>query len=112
MVDAASILRTARRQAGLSQRALAARAGGRQPLVSRIESARQQPSLATLQRLLNACGYQLMAVLEPLPDPGDLSLIDVTLPLTPQQRVDRLLALHRDAGRLGGAVALARTDPQ
>lgn len=110
MVNAATILRTARRRAGLSQRALAARAGVRQPLVSRIESAHQQPSLATLQRLLNACGYQLMAVLEPLPDPGDLSLIDVTLPLTPQQRVDRLLALHRDARRLRRAAEAAGRD--
>ncbi len=110
MVDAAQLLRAARQRAGLSQRALAALAGVRQPVVSRIESARQQPSLPTLQRLLNACGYQLVALLEPLPDPGDLSLIDVTLPLTPQQRVDRLLKLHRDARRLRTSVQAAWTE--
>ncbi len=112
MVEAAKILHTARTRAGLSQRALAARAGVRQPLVSRIESARQQPSLPTLQRLVNACGFQLTVELEPLPDPGDLSLIDVTLPLTPQQRVDRLLAVHRTARRLRESVEAARTEPQ
>lgn len=110
MVEAATILRTARRRAGLSQRELAERAGVRQPLVSRIESARQQPSLPTLQRLLAACGYQLSANLEPLPDPGDLSLIEATLPLTPQQRVDRLLAMHRTARRLQHAVQAAQPD--
>lgn len=108
MLDAAAVLRVARRQAGLSQRGLAARAGVRQPLVSRIESARQQPSLPTLQRLVNACGFQLTVELEPLPDPGDLSLLDVTLPLSPDQRVDRLLALHRVAGGLRGAARVAR----
>lgn len=108
MLEAATILRTARRRAGLSQRELAERAGVRQPLVSRIESARQQPSLPTLQRLLAACGYRLSANLEPLPDPGDLSLIDVMLPLTPHQRVDRMLALQRTARQLQHAVEAAR----
>lgn len=76
----------------------------RQPLLARIESGRSQPSLATLERLVRACGYQLSVALEPLPDPHDLSLLDVTLPLTAEQRVDRLVALHRAAGALQAAV--------
>jgi len=77
-------------------------------LVSRIESGRQQPSLPTLQRLLVACGYQLAVSLEPLPDPGDLSLIEVTLSLTAEQRVARLMSLHRVAVDLKVATEAAR----
>lgn len=53
-----------------------------------------------LERLLAGTGHRLLAELEPLPDPDDLGLLEVTLALTPQQRVDRLVRLHRVARRL------------
>ena len=58
-VDAASALRLARRDSGLTQEALAARAGTSQATVSAYESARKQPSVATLSRLLAAAGSRL-----------------------------------------------------
>jgi transcriptional regulator with XRE-family HTH domain len=108
MVDAAAVMVRARRAAGLSQRAVAAIAGVRQPLVCRIETGREQPGLPTLARLVSACGYSLRVELEALPDPGDLALLETTLPLTPQQRVDRLLAVHRVARELQEAMRVAR----
>jgi DNA-binding XRE family transcriptional regulator len=51
-MDAAWLLRTARAQAGLSQRALAEAAGTSQSAVAAIESGRKQPTVATLERLL------------------------------------------------------------
>lgn len=110
MVTAATVLRQARRQAGMSQRTAALAAGVRQPLFSRIESGRSQPSLATLDRLVRACGYALLVSLEPLPDPHDVSLLESTLSLTPEQRVDRLVELHRVAGELQAAVLAAEPD--
>lgn len=52
-------LRVARRAAGLSQAALAARAGTSQAAVSAYESGAKEPSVATLGRLLEACGARL-----------------------------------------------------
>ncbi len=59
LVDAAGRLRVARRLAGLSQAELARRASTSQATVSAYESARTQPSVATLSRLLAAAGARL-----------------------------------------------------
>ena len=59
-MDAATLLRTARLRAGLSQRALAAAAATSQPAVAAIESGRKQPTVATLDRLLAAAGTELV----------------------------------------------------
>ncbi len=58
-MDVGSTLRTARRRAGLSQGALAARAGTSQATISAYESGAKQPSVATLSRLLAATGSHL-----------------------------------------------------
>lgn len=59
-MDAAPILRSARSRAGLSQRALADRAGTSQSAIAAIESGRKQPTVATLERLLRAVGTELV----------------------------------------------------
>jgi transcriptional regulator with XRE-family HTH domain len=70
-MDAAHALRAARRAAGLSQTALAARAGTSQATVSAYESGRKAPSVETLDRLLAATGRRLAiarrtrAIIEP-----------------------------------------------
>lgn len=112
MLDAATVatdLRTARRRAGLTQRQLAERAGTSQAAVARYERGRTVPDVATLARLLAAAGYALRAEpLEPAVDEHDWSLVEESLRLTPEQRLDRLVrtvAFVR-AGR--AAVAAAR----
>jgi transcriptional regulator with XRE-family HTH domain len=57
---AAHLLRRARTRAGLSQRALAGRAGTSQSAVAAIETGRKEPTVATLQRLLAATGSVLV----------------------------------------------------
>lgn len=64
-MDAASIISSARTNAGLSQANLAARAGTSQATVSAYESGTKEPSLATLERLLAATGWRL--AVEPSP---------------------------------------------
>ena len=61
MVDtrSGSLLREARKRAGLSQTELARRAGVTQSVVSAYESAARQPSLAMLNRLVAATGLVL-----------------------------------------------------
>jgi transcriptional regulator with XRE-family HTH domain len=65
-MDAARVLRQARRRAGLTQRQLASKAGVPQPMVARIESGAVMPRVDTLDRLLEVCGEGL----ESHPRPG------------------------------------------
>jgi uncharacterized protein len=53
------ILRRARRRAGLTQVELAAKAGVTQSVISAYESGRRQPSLPTLEALVEAAGFDL-----------------------------------------------------
>jgi transcriptional regulator with XRE-family HTH domain len=64
-MKAATILREARRAAGITQRELARRAGVPQPAVSRIERGHLSPRLDTLDRLLRECGKALVLVERP-----------------------------------------------
>lgn len=60
-----SVLAQARRQAGLSQRDLAQRAGTSQPAIARLEQGRASPTFATLERLAAAAGFALRVELVP-----------------------------------------------
>jgi transcriptional regulator with XRE-family HTH domain len=63
---ASSQVRDIRRRAGLTQRALAARAGVPQPSIAEIEGGRREPSITLLSRLAEAAGYELRLELQPL----------------------------------------------
>lgn len=88
------LIRAMRLSAGLSQRALAAKAGTSQPALARYERGTTTPSLPTLRRLAEACGRRLTVDTEPLPDPHDVELAELLLGLTP---LERLRALRRYA---------------
>ena len=91
---AARMLRHARRSAGLTQRALAAKAGIPQETIARIERGRADPRISTLDRLLEGCGYGL----EHLPRLGigiDRSQIQALLRLTPEDRLAVAIANDR-----------------
>jgi len=53
------MVREARRRARLTQRQLSALSGIPQETIARIERGRVDPRVATLDRLLEACGYGL-----------------------------------------------------
>ncbi|MEZ4416172.1 MAG: helix-turn-helix domain-containing protein [Gemmatimonadota bacterium] len=55
----AGLLKEARRRSGLSQRALAERAGTAQSVVARIEAGTASPRVTTLEHLLGAAGQEL-----------------------------------------------------
>jgi transcriptional regulator with XRE-family HTH domain len=63
--DPASVLRSARERSGLTQRALADRAGGSQSVVARIERGQSSPTVGTLNRLLEATGHRIESRLVP-----------------------------------------------
>lgn len=56
-----TILRRARTERSLSQAEVAEISGVKQSNISAIENGRRKPSAETLQRLLAACGFELLA---------------------------------------------------
>jgi uncharacterized protein len=104
------ILREARQAADLSQAALAVRAGTSQSAVARYESGAAIPSLATLERLMAACGVRLKLTTEPAGEPGELYLSPV------RERRRELLALARRHGarnvRIFGSTARGEAGPE
>lgn len=58
-MQAAALLRNVRTRNGLTQGAVAARAGTSQPVISAYEHGRRDPSIATLERLVRAAGETL-----------------------------------------------------
>ena len=98
----ASIVREARRRAGLSQAALAARAGVPKSTVGRIESGARTPSVDLVERLVRAAGLELTVSLSEL-DPGTDSMFERTLRRSPAQRL-------ADATRAGRFVLRGRRE--
>jgi len=90
-MDAGQFVREARRRAGLSQRALAARAGVSQSLVARIESGDVDPPFGRCLQHVRACGFDLSIHVIPL-DEDSWSLVERGAAATPDERLDRMLA--------------------
>lgn len=111
-MDVGDLLRVARQRAGLNQRLLAQRAGASQAQVARYESGSVSPTVATLDRLLAACGLQVRPQLEPLLADVD-ARVDALLGGEPQmeesglEELIRTLDDHPDAQHGG----LTRTRP-
>jgi uncharacterized protein len=103
MENSANLLSTARARAGVTQRELAERAKTAQSVVARIERGQTIPSVATLDRLLAAAGFELRRTLEPKPVAHSHMLADSDriLRLSP---VDRL----REAANVSRFLATAR----
>jgi transcriptional regulator with XRE-family HTH domain len=95
--QSAALLRTARLNAGLSQRALAQRAGTTQAAVARIELGASSPTWATLHRLIRAAGSEIIATLETTVDldPSLLDDIPRILRMTPEQRLLEVAQVSR-----------------
>lgn len=92
------MLSHARRRAGLTQRALAAKTGIAQETIARIEAGRMDPRVTTLDRLLEGCGFGL----EHLPRLGigiDRSQFWSALASTPERRMAVAIASDRNTIR-------------
>lgn len=98
------LLRTGRREAGLSQRDLAHRAGVPQSTIGRIESGAVQPRAATTERIVGALG--LVLTLEPRWGDGvDRTLVRRFLRMSPRQRIEYGASAGEAMRRLREAVA-------
>ena len=114
-MTAGALLREARRNRGLSQRALAERSGAVQPTISALERGRHDPGVATLERFLGASGARLAVLptrVRPVADAAD-----AIRGLIAEHQVDdafrELIQIADDLAAENGAVrvALAVTPP-
>jgi predicted nucleotidyltransferase/DNA-binding XRE family transcriptional regulator len=111
-MDAATLIRATRESAGLSQGALAARAGTSQPAVSRYESGASSPSVETLDRLLAVMGVRLGLVAEASPRRLDVRTPRMVKLRENRERIRR--AAHRHGAknvRIFGSVARGTDQP-
>jgi transcriptional regulator with XRE-family HTH domain len=113
-----TVLQKARQLAGISQSELAARAGTSQPAVARLEGGHASPTLATLERLVGAAGFDLQltlipkAVRDPVVDAYkkdvDRTLLRENLRRTIDDRLRSLAELQAFGEKLQNSVKTAR----
>jgi transcriptional regulator with XRE-family HTH domain len=93
-VKGGTLVREARRRAGLTQAELAARLDTTQSAIARLERGRTEPSFARVGQAIRACGFDLVPNLTPV-DEADWSVASANLLVGPDERVGR----HRNALR-------------
>ena len=81
-----SLVKEARRRAGLTQAELARRAGVPKSTVGRVESGTRVPSSEMVERLVRAAGLNVTVSLSE-PDPGTDSMFERTLRRSPAERL-------------------------
>ena len=97
MTTAADLLLQTRIKAGLSQRDLANRAKTTQSAIARIERGQTSPTWSTLERLLKAANYDVVAHAEPAVVVDSHMLEDVPriLAMTPEQNMQEIKNVSR-----------------
>lgn len=101
MADASSLIRNARKNAGITQGALAAKLGVSQPVVARLERPGSNPKLSTLLEVAAATGHSLKLELER--ESGiDESMIAADLRRSPDGRLEAFESFYEFAKAAGG----------
>jgi transcriptional regulator with XRE-family HTH domain len=99
----AQLVTRARRAEGLTQEELARRMGTTQSAIARLEAGQSNPTVATVEKALRACGHTLQPQAKMFRDSVDESLIRASLRMTPAQR----LRSHQSARK--NTINLVRT---
>lgn len=105
-----AILKQARAAAGLTQQELAERLGTTQSAVARLESARSNPRIATLERALRACGMQMTLSAQPTKSSVDETMIAYRLRLSPGERLKLFERTYADMRKFALAAAESRDE--
>jgi transcriptional regulator with XRE-family HTH domain len=108
MPDAASLIKNARCQAGLSQAQLARRLGVSQAAVAKLERPGTNPTVATVDGALRATGQRLELGASPWKPSVDETLIAQQLRMSPEQRLAQLEGMYEWGRELAQAGARAR----
>jgi uncharacterized protein len=104
MNSAASLIRDARKNAGLSQAELAHRLETTQSAVARLESPSSNPRLDTLDRAIAATGKELtLSAIAHAPQ-VDETMTATNLRMSPAERLRHFAAAYNDLRRLAPTV--------
>ena len=108
-MSSATLIQQARRRAAITQAELAGRVGTTQSAVARWERGASRPTVERLQALVEACGLELQLGLADQDD-DELAALRRNLALSVDERVQRVVRLHRfvEAGR--DALANSRSE--
>lgn len=107
-MEASTLVRRARTEAGLTQQQLATRLGVTQAALARLEKAGANPTIATLDRVLRATGRRLDIRLARARSSVDSTLLSEALRMEPAARLAAAERLLADADSLAAAGARAR----
>lgn len=99
-----TLIREARRSAGLTQAQLAARLGTTQGAVAQLERAGANPTVARLDAALRAAGRRLELAARPYRPNVDETLLARNLRMTPAERLAAFETAHREVEELRGAL--------
>jgi len=111
MSASASLLKDARRQAGLTQAELARRLGVSQAAVAKLERPGANPAIATLEDALRETEQRLVLATEPVRPGIDETLVIEQLKLSPEQRLAQLESMYEWGRELTLAGAKFRGEP-
>jgi transcriptional regulator with XRE-family HTH domain len=111
MDSPATLIRHARRQAGLSQASLASQVGMPQSVVARLERSSSNPTWDTLARVLSATGHELqLRKRRPTGGSIDETLVAENLRLTPGERLQAFERSYASVREFALAAARSRGD--
>lgn len=88
-MEVTTLIRGARRAAGITQLELADRPGTAQPAVAAYESGAKTPNLATLERLLGACEHDVEVLARPRVRRGAASLAELATTIEEDLKQDQ-----------------------
>lgn len=100
----ADLIRNARAKAGLSQADVARRLGTTQAAVAQLERPHSNPTIATLQRIVDATGRELRLSTRPRRPTVDEDQIARQMAMTPAERLTAFTAAYRNVRRLATSV--------
>jgi transcriptional regulator with XRE-family HTH domain len=103
-----TLIRDARRRAGLTQKGLASRLGTSQSAIARLEHDATSPRLDTLERALSACGEELVLQSRPRRSSVDETLVGGMLRMPPGERIKTLERSYAEIRDLALAGAESR----
>jgi predicted transcriptional regulator len=106
--DPSSLLKSTRREAGITQAELAERWGVSQAAVAKLERPGANPTVATLDDALRSIGQRLVLTAEPVGRGVDETLIVEHLRLTPDERLTQLERMYEWGRELTRAGERAR----
>jgi transcriptional regulator with XRE-family HTH domain len=100
----ATLIRQARRRAGITQAELASRLGKTQPTVAALERPGANPTVATLVEAMHATGHRLELAAVPATAGADDTLIARNLRLSPAERLAAFETAHSEVEELRRAM--------